>query len=131
MGDYVAQWAPGTMHLVEAHRVRRGAGVIVAVLDTGVDRRHPALAGRMLAGFDFVDNDSDPSEEGSVVEGPYGHGTHVAGLVALAAPEAKILPIRVLDRRGVGNMWVLSEAIRYALDPDNDPASDDGPTSST
>ena len=125
-GEYVAQWAPARMNLAAAHRVSRGAGVIVAVLDTGVDRRHPALAGRLLAGYDFVNDDNDPSEEGDTTLGPYGHGTHVAGLVALAAPEAKILPVRVLDRRGVGNMWVLAEAVRYALDPDGDPSSDDG-----
>ncbi len=96
------------------------------MLDTGVDRRHPALAGRLLAGYDFVDDDNDPSEVGTQADGPYGHGTHVAGLVALAAPEARIMPLRVLDEHGVGNMWVLSEAIRYALDPDGDPLSDDG-----
>ena len=43
---------------------------------------------------------------------------YVAGLVALAAPEAKIMPLRVLDPQGVGNTWVIAEAIRYALDPD-------------
>jgi hypothetical protein len=58
--------------------------------------------------------------------GPYGHGTVVAGLVALAAPEARIMPLRVLDAQGVGNMWVLAEALRYALDPDGDPTTDDG-----
>ncbi|PYT02912.1 MAG: hypothetical protein DMF65_05345, partial [Acidobacteria bacterium] len=58
--------------------------------------------------------------------GPYGHGTVVAGLVALAAPEAKIMPLRVLDPQGVGNNWVLMEAIAYALDPDGDPSTDDG-----
>ncbi len=58
--------------------------------------------------------------------GPYGHGTHVAGLVTLAAPEAKIMPLRVLDPQGVGNMWVLAEAVRYAVDPDGDPSTHDG-----
>jgi len=107
------------------------------VLDTGVDRRHPALAGRLLRGRDFVDDDDDPSEvlptcpPGTANDdprkcGPYGHGTHVAGLIALAAPEARIMPLRVLDAQGVGNMWVLAEALRYALDPDGDPSTDDG-----
>src|ERR671929_154387 len=134
-GQYAGQWAPTTLRLKEAHKVTRGAGMIVAVLDTGVDRRHPALAGRLLRGRDFVDDDDDPSEvlpppcPGSTDRakcGPYGHGTHVAGLVALAAPEARIMPLRVLDPQGVGNMWVIAEAVRYALDPDGDPASDDG-----
>ena len=135
--DYVTQWAVDKIRLNDAHRATKGAGVIVAVLDTGVDRRHPALAGRLLRGHDFVDDDDDPSEvlptcpPGSAATdpracGPYGHGTHVAGLVALAAPEARIMPLRVLDPQGVGNMWVLAEALRYALDPDGDPSTDDG-----
>jgi len=126
-GDYVEQWADEVLRLSEAHTINRGAGVVVAVLDTGVDRHHPALAGRLLAGYDFVDMDSDPSETGVYGQNlAYGHGTHVAGLVALVAPEAQILPIRVLDADGMGNIWVLAEALRYAVDPDNNPATDDG-----
>jgi len=123
---YMAQWAPTTMRLAEAHQLATGVGVRVAVLDTGVDRGHPALAGRLLAGFDFVDYDDDPSEEGSDADVAYGHGTHVAGLVALAAPNAMIMPVRVLDPDGQGNAWVLAEALLYAVDPDGDPNTDDG-----
>ena len=104
-----------------AHQINRGTGpngpVKVAVLDTGVDTNHVALAGRLLPGWDFVDDDADPSEVGDQQTGPYGHGTHVAGLIALVAPEAKIIPIRVLDRYGVGNIWVLAEALAFAIDP--------------
>jgi hypothetical protein len=133
--QYQSQWALDKIRVKEAHQVTKGAGTIVAVLDTGVDRRHPALAGRLLRGRDFVDGDDDPSEvlpagatgpDDARHRGPYGHGTHVAGLIALTAPEAKIMPLRVLDPQGVGNTWVLMEAIAYALDPDGDPATDDG-----
>ena len=123
---YVAQWAPRVMRLNVAQRLSTGAGVRVAVLDTGVDLSHPLLAGRLLPGFDFVDFDSDPSEVGSTANAGFGHGTHVAGLVALVAPDAKIMPIRVLDPDGVGNAWVLAEALLYAVDPDGNPATDDG-----
>ena len=123
---FAAQWARAALRLDEAQRISRGDGVRVAVLDTGIDRQHPALAGRLLAGFDFVDFDADPSEAGSPADHYYGHGTHVAGLVALVAPGARIMPIRVLDRAGAGNAWVLAEAMLYAVDPDGDPNTDDG-----
>ena len=123
---YATQWAPTALRLAEAHRLSTGAGVRVAVLDTGVDRQHPALAGRLLPGFDFVDDDNDPSEEGSEADVAFGHGTHVAGLVALVAPGAMIMPVRVLDPDGQGNAWVLAEALLYAVDPDGDPNTDDG-----
>jgi len=124
--EYIAQWFPAAMRLSEAQALSLGAGVRVAVLDTGVDLAHPALAGRLLPGFDFVDFDSDPSEAGSDANPSFGHGTHVAGLVALVAPGAKIMPLRVLDPDGMGNAWVLSEALLYAIDPDGNPATDDG-----
>ena len=123
---YVAQWAPQAMNLASAQSLTRGAGIRVAVLDTGVDAAHPLLAGRVLPGRDFVDGDNDPSEVFSFTIGAFGHGTHVAGLVATVAPEARIMPLRVLDTNGVGNAWVLAEAILYAVDPDGDPATDDG-----
>ena len=126
-GDFAAQWAPQSMRLAEAHRTTTGTGVRVAVLDTGVDAAHPALAGRLLPGFDFVGFDGDPAEVGSQATSiAFGHGTHVAGLVAMAAPGAKIMPLRVLDADGVGNAWVLAEAMLYATDPDRNPATDDG-----
>ena len=123
---YAAQWAPQALRLPEAHRLSTGAGTRVAVLDTGVDSQHPALAGRLLPGFDFVDFDNDPSEVGTPANLSFGHGTHVAGLIALAAPGAKIVPLRVLDAEGQGNAWVLAEAMLHAVDPDKNPATDDG-----
>jgi thermitase len=123
---YHGDWATEAIRLDAAHTVTRGAGITVAVLDTGVDYGHPALSGKIRPGFDFVDFDPDPREEGSPANSGYGHGTHVAGLVALAAPEAQILPLRVLDAEGKGNLWVLAEALLYAIDPDNDPTTNDG-----
>ena len=112
---YVAQWAPTTMRLQQAFTVTRGAGVTVAVLDTGVDATHPALADHLIDGYDFVDNDTDPSEVGTAgVDSAYGHGTFVSGLVALAAPEARIMPVRVLDPSGMGDVWRLAKAMVWA-----------------
>lgn len=123
---YKSQWATQTIRLSVAQGVTRGAGITIAVLDTGVDLTHPALAGRLTQGYDFVDMDNNPSEVGSREQGPYGHGTHVAGIIALVAPDAKIMPVRVLDPNGVGNIWVLAEALAYAADPDGNPSTHDG-----
>jgi len=125
-GAYTTQWAPSAMGLPAAHTRATGQGQLVAVLDTGVDFSHPALAGRLLPGWDFVDGDSDSSEVGVVGVGGFGHGTHVAGLVALAAPGAQIMPLRVLDAAGEGNIWVLAEAMLHAVDPDRVPTTPDG-----
>lgn len=121
-----AQWALSATRLPQAWAWSIGAGSRVAVLDTGVDATHPLLAGRLLPGRDFVDGDSDPSEAGSRADAAHGHGTHVAGLVALAAPGARILPLRVLDAQGTGNAWALAEAMLHAVDPDGNPDTDDG-----
>jgi subtilisin family serine protease len=124
--EYRQQWAPEALRLPLAHAMTQGSGVRVAVLDTGIVAAHPAFAGRLLPGRDFVDGDNDPAEVGTMADPGYGHGTHVAGLVALAAPGARIMPVRVLDRAGRGNHWVLAEALAWAVDPDGNPATDDG-----
>lgn len=123
---YAAQWAPAALRLSAAQRLATGRGVRVAVLDTGVDGRHPALTGRMLPGRDFVDGDRNASEPAVPNGAAWGHGTHVAGLIALVAPNARIMPARVLDPDGVGNSWVLAEALLWAADPDGNPDTDDG-----
>lgn len=124
--QYRAQWAPAALRLAEAQAISTGSGVRVAVLDTGIDRKHPAFAGRLAKGYDFVDGDTDPSEAGSNADIAFGHGTYVAGLVALVAPGAKIMPVRVLDPAGRGDAWVIAQAMLWAIDPDGNPATTDG-----
>lgn len=127
--EYQGQWAPEIIDLETAHAINRGAGQTIAVLDTGIDMTHPEFANRLVPGYDFVDNDSDPSEVGShPADLAFGHGTHVAGIVALAAPDAKIMPVRVLDSAGEGADWVIAEALLWAADPDGDPTTNDGAT---
>lgn len=122
--DKEASWAPQALRLAPAHELSTGVGIRVAVLDTGIDADHLELRDHVLPGKDFVDSGPLPSE---VAGGAgFGHGTHVAGLVAQVAPGAKIVPLRVLDADGVGNAWVLAEALLYAIDPDLNPATADG-----
>ncbi|MBA3984514.1 MAG: S8 family serine peptidase [Acidimicrobiia bacterium] len=100
-----------------------GSGIVVAVLDTGIDATHPDLSGRLApGGRDFVDDDADPSEVANqrddnangLVDEAYGHGTYVAGIVALVAPEAKILPVRILDSDGTTSAWKIMRGVRHA-----------------
>ncbi len=111
--EWRAQPASAQLALAPAQRMSQGAGVRVAVLDTGVDGAHPYLDGKVTSGWDYVDDDSDPAEvAGSDV---YGHGTFVAGLVHLVAPRATIIPMRVLDEEGNGDGYQIAEAIRDAV----------------
>lgn len=128
LGDAPEPWLDqplsGTLNLRATHELATGAGTIVAVLDTGVDSTHPAIAERLLPGYDYVDDDSDPSESrmqldsnrNGVVDEAFGHGTFVSGVVGLVAPDARVLPYRVLDSDGVGSVFVVAEAIGDAIE---------------
>lgn len=122
---YASQWAPQSLRLGDAHAYADGNGVTVAVLDTGVQSSHPALAGRLVPGYDFIDRDAVPAEVGSPRDLGFGHGTHVAGIVALTAPGARIMPLRVLGADGRGDIWRVAEALIYAADPDGNPHTAD------
>jgi len=120
----VSQPSLRAMNVDVAHRVSRGAGVLVAVLDTGVDPGHPLLAGRIRGGWDFVDGDADPRDVANgldddgdgLADEALGHGTHVAGIVAMMAPSADLLIVRVLDAEGRGDLPRIAAGIRWAVD---------------
>jgi serine protease len=86
-----------------------GRGVTVAVVDSGVDPANPFLAPRLVPGHDFADG------TGSTKDG-LGHGTHVAGIVAQAAPDAHIMPVKVLDSAGHGGLSAIAAGVRWAVD---------------
>jgi type VII secretion-associated serine protease mycosin len=114
------QWDFAKIRIADAWQRSTGAGVTVAVIDTGVEAAHPDLAGHVLAGKDYVAKTEGVSSD------PNGHGTHVAGTIAAVtgngtgvsaiAPDTKILPIRVLAANGSGSMADAAAGIIWAAD---------------
>jgi subtilisin family serine protease len=137
-------WALKKLDLEPAWDRSRGEGVVVAVVDSGVDAGHPDLAANIhvnvaedsgivypgadddrngfvddVRGWDFVDGDNDPSDG-------HGHGTHVAGIVAAVgdngvgivgvAPRAHVMPLKAVDDGGRAFSSRLAAAIVYAAD---------------
>ena len=92
-----------------------GAGIIVAVLDTGATFTHPDLQGHYLAGYNALTPSSLPWDVADgTTNAEVGHGTMVAGLIARLAPKASIMPIRVLNGDGNGTLFDLVKGIHYA-----------------
>jgi subtilisin family serine protease len=128
-GDIVAsialQPALAPLALPAAHAISTGAGVVVAVVDTGIDPAHPALSGHVMpGGFDLIGQDFDPRDErdfedndgDGAIDEQHGHGTFVASLVLAVAPDAMILPVRVLDAEGFGTSSTVATGIIWAVD---------------
>jgi subtilisin family serine protease len=93
-----------------------GKGAIVAVLDTGATFNHPDLAGHYLSGYNAIQPDQPPADVADgIVNYEVGHGTMVAGIIARLAPDAKIMPVRVLNGDGSGSMFNLVKGVQYAV----------------
>lgn len=102
-----------------------GSGIVIAILDSGIDYNHPAFGGfgpgrKVAGGWDFVNGDADPMDD-------RGHGTHVAGIAAGDggevvgfAPKATLLAFKVLDETGRGNSAHIIAALERAVDPNGD-----------
>jgi type VII secretion-associated serine protease mycosin len=115
------QWQLTELGASEAWRASKGRGVTVAVIDSGVDASHPDLRGQVLPGMDLV------AVDGAGKPDPVGHGTTVAALIAGRAddkrgvvglaPEARILPVRVLDDQNrYDDALIVARGVRWAVD---------------
>ena len=108
-------WGAEVTGLAEYAKNLRDRGInnsmVVAVVDSGVALEHDFLEGRLISGYDFIDGDDVPQDG-------FGHGTHIAGIIADCTPEmnVKIMPVRVLDNGGTGSASYISAGIRYAAD---------------
>ncbi|HLT28515.1 MAG TPA: S8 family serine peptidase [Myxococcaceae bacterium] len=116
-GNPTYQWGLHTIQAPQVWSTTAGAGVNVAVVDTGVDLTHPDLQGNLLPGATFVPGTASAQDDN-------GHGTHVAGVIAAVndslgivgvAPGAKIIPIKALNSAGSGQTTWLLNAYLHAL----------------
>jgi len=135
--SYTSQQVVGDLEAIQLRA--RGAGVIVALIDTGIDRTHPDIKDHLwtdpgeiaddnidndgdgliddVHGWNFFDATKDTLEQRG--DGPNniaGHGTFIAGLIALIAPDAKIMPVRAFSPDGVSDAFTIAQAIKYSVD---------------
>jgi hypothetical protein len=113
------QWGLTRLRAEATWQQGPAAGVLVAVVDTGVDAGHPDLAGVTAPGVDLIDGGDGRVD-------PHGHGTHVAGVVAAAAGNgvggaglaqgARIMPVRALSADGGGYGSDVAKGITWAVD---------------
>lgn len=131
---YPLQWALPKIGVPQAWKfIRESREVLVAVVDSGVDYNHPDLKGQIINGKDFMAEDvTGPNGEGSpdtVDADPldqFGHGTHVAGIIAAQAdnhmgiagiaPMVKVLNVKALNAEGWGSAFAIAQGITYAAD---------------
>lgn len=114
-----AQWGLAQVRAPQAWPRSTGKGVVVAVIDTGIDLGHPDLRGKLVPGINLVKPGTPPQDDN-------GHGTHLAGVIAAAtgngigiagvAPDAKLMPVKVLDSAGSGGTETITAGIRWAVD---------------
>lgn len=117
------QWYLQQIDLIDAFKLEEGsANVTVAILDTGVNANHPELNGRILPGYDFVNDDPKPIDDN-------GHGTFIAGIIgsningvgiAGLTNNVKILPVKVGDASGEMDLSDIISGLYYAMEQDVD-----------
>lgn len=114
------EWHLAKVQAPQAWNLTTGsASTVVAVLDSGINAAHPDLAGRVLPGYNFLDNNADTTDG-------FGHGTAVAGVIFAAgnnglgvagiAYGCNVLPVKVVDGSGFAAYSTIAEGIKYAVE---------------
>ena len=113
------QWAIDKLGADVAWEFSVGQAITVAVIDSGIDLKHPDLENRIVPGYNFIDDNTDVADQ-------CGHGTHVAGIIAAeanntvgiagVANQAVIMPIKVIGANCLGSYSRLMEGILYAVE---------------
>lgn len=115
-----SQWWLSKIQTPQAWDLTTGSSsVVVAVIDSGVLKSHPDIGGKVLPGYDFINNDSDATDDN-------GHGTAVAGIIgsssnnslgmASVAWGSPVLPVKVLDAAGSGSYSAICNGIVWSVD---------------
>ncbi|SFH31520.1 Serine protease, subtilisin family [Nitrosospira sp. Nsp14] len=117
--QYGSAWHLSKIGASSAWNNSQGAGVIIAILDSGVDGLHPDLSSRMVAGWNFYDNNSLTSDV-------FAHGTKVAGTasaitnnavgVSGVAGQSRIMPVRVSNTTGSAYISAIAKGLTWAAD---------------
>ena len=117
-GKQAIGWQVKLFNIPEVWQFSQGDNVKIAILDTGIDLNHEDLKENIIEGKNFINTDDLPHDR-------CGHGTHCAGIIAACnneagivgvAPKAKIMPIKVLDDNGCGNMEAVLKGLQWAGD---------------
>lgn len=111
-------WSITAFDLPKAWQHSQGEGVRIAVLDTGCDLDHPDLKNNLLDGYNIIKPGTPPNDD-------QGHGSHVTGILVAenndigivgVCPQAKVIPVKVLDKNGNGNLLNVAAGIKWAAD---------------
>jgi hypothetical protein len=113
-GSFSDQPPAQELQLGVVHRSAQGGGVTVGIIDGGIDYTHPVFEGHAFSGYDYVDDDSDAMDE--LGGDNTGHGTFVAGVVHLVAPDADLVAYRASSVDGHSDGFVVAKAILRAVD---------------
>ena len=111
-------WSITAFNLPDTWQFTQGEGVKVAILDTGCDLDHPDLVDNLLPGINLIDTNKQPEDDNM-------HGTHVTGIVCAEnneigmvgiAPKSKVIPVKVLEANGSGDLDTVAAGIKWAVD---------------